>query len=143
MDVAQYDAAMQEQKDAGAASWKGADGADNPAIWHSILERTKGNAFQGYNAETGQGAVTAIISGGAEQHELREGVTGALVFDSTPFYAESGGQAGDQGVIKFANGAEFIVEDTQKQVGTLHAHIGRLVKGVVKVGDKAALEINH
>ena len=65
------------------------------------------------------------------------------MFDRTPFYAESGGQAGDQGVIKFANGAEFVVEDTLKQAGALHVHVGRLVKGAIKVGDKAKLEIDH
>ncbi len=143
VDVAEYDVAMQEQKDQGAASWKGADGSDNPAIWLSILERTKGNEFLGYGAEGGDGALTAIVSGGAEQHEIREGATGALLFDRTPFYAESGGQAGDHGVIKFANGAEFAVEDTLKQAGALHAHVGRLVKGAIKVGDKAKLEIDH
>jgi alanyl-tRNA synthetase len=143
VDVAEYDVAMQEQRDQGAASWKGADGADNPAIWHSILERTTGNEFLGYGAEGGDGKVTAIVAGGAEQHELREAATAALVFDRTPFYAESGGQAGDHGVIKFANGAEFVVEDTQKQAGAVHAHVGRLVKGVIKVGDKATLEIDH
>src|SRR5690606_25711301 len=74
--------------------------------------------------------------------DLREGATGALVFDRTPFYAESGGQAGDHGLIKFANGAAFAVEDTQKQAGSLHAHLGRLVKGAIKVGDKAQLEID-
>ena len=143
VDVAEYDVAMQEQRDQGAASWKGADGGDNPAIWHSILERTRGNEFLGYGAEAGDGAVTAIVTGGAEQHELREGVAGALVFDRTPFYAESGGQAGDHGVIKFANGAEFVVEDTLKQAGALHVHVGRLVKGAIKVGDKAKLEVDH
>ncbi|HRP12158.1 MAG TPA: alanine--tRNA ligase, partial [Terricaulis sp.] len=143
VDEPEYDAAMQAQKESGAASWKGADGADNPAIWLSILERTKGNEFLGYGAEDGAGAVTAIVANGAEAHDLREGATGALVFDRTPFYAESGGQAGDQGLIKFANGAEFAVEDTQKQAGSLHAHIGRLVKGAIQVGDKAQLEIDH
>jgi alanyl-tRNA synthetase len=143
VDVAEYDSAMQGQKDQGAASWKGADGADNPAIWHSILERTRGNEFLGYAAEAGDGKVAGIVADGAEQHELREGAPGALVFDRTPFYAESGGQAGDHGLIKFANGAEFVVEDTQKQAGALHAHIGRLVKGAIKVGDGAKLEIKH
>jgi alanyl-tRNA synthetase len=142
VDVAEYDVAMQEQRDQGAASWKGADGGDNPAIWHSILERTRGNEFQGYGAEAGEGAVTAIVTGGAEAHELREGVSGGIVFDRTPFYAESGGQAGDHGLIKFANGAEFVVEDTLKQAGALHVHVGRLVKGAIKVGDKAKLEID-
>ncbi len=143
VDVAEYDAAMQEQKDQGAASWKGADGADNPAIWHSILERTRGNEFLGYAGEAGDGALAAIVAGGAEVHELREGAGAALVFDRTPFYAESGGQAGDHGVIKFANGAEFTVDDTHKQAGALHVHIGRLIKGAIKVGDKAKLEIDH
>jgi alanyl-tRNA synthetase len=143
VDVAEYDVAMQEQKDQGAASWRGADGGDNPAIWHSILERARGNEFLGYGAEAGEGAVTAIVTSGAEAHELREGVSGGLVFDRTPFYAESGGQAGDHGVIKFANGAEFVVEDSLKQAGALHVHVGRLLKGAIKVGDKAKLEIDH
>ena len=143
VDVRGYDAAMEAERDRGRDSWKGADGADNPAIWHSILERTRGNEFLGYGAEAGDGKVAGIIADGAEQHELREGAVGALVFDRTPFYAESGGQAGDHGAIKFANGAEFVVEDTQKQAGALHAHIGRLVKGAIKVGDAAKLEINH
>ena len=143
VDVAGFDTAMERQREKGRESWQGADGADNPAIWHSILERTRGNEFLGYGAEEGQGALMAIVAGGAEQHELRDGVSAALVFDRTPFYAESGGQAGDRGVIRFANGAEFVVEDTQKRAGALHAHIGRLVKGAVQVGDKAALEIDH
>jgi alanyl-tRNA synthetase len=143
VDVAEYDVAMKEQKDQGAASWKGADGADNPAIWHSILERTRGNEFLGYSAEIGEGKLSGIVAGGAEQHELREGMGAALLFDRTPFYAESGGQSGDHGTITFKNGAEFVVEDTQKQAGALHAHIGRLVKGAIKVGDAASLEIDH
>ncbi|MEZ5995969.1 MAG: DHHA1 domain-containing protein, partial [Hyphomonadaceae bacterium] len=80
---------------------------------------------------------------GAEVKEIAEGAPAAIVFDKTPFYAESGGQAGDHGVVRFANGAEFAVSDTQKMAGALHAHIGRLVKGAVKLGDKAALEIDH
>ncbi|WP_395645404.1 alanine--tRNA ligase [Terricaulis sp.] len=143
VDVPAFDAAMKKQQEGGAASWKGADGADNPAIWHSILERTKGNEFLGYGAEAGEGKLTAIVAGGAEAHELRDGQAGALVFDRTPFYAESGGQAGDHGAITFANGAEFVVEDTLKQAGALHVHVGRLSKGAVKVGDAAQLEIDH
>ena len=143
VDTAGFDKAMERQREKGRESWQGAEDGDNPAIWHSILERTTGNEFLGYAAEEGQGALTAIVAHGEEQHELREGAAGALVFDRTPFYAESGGQAGDKGLIKFANGAEFAVEDTQKQGGALHAHLGRLMKGAIEVGDKARLEIDH
>jgi alanyl-tRNA synthetase len=143
VDIPGFDKAMEGQRERGRESWTGNEAGDNPAIWLSILERTKGNEFLGYGAEDGAGQITAIVTGGAEQHELREGVSGALVFDRTPFYAESGGQAGDHGLIKFANGAEFVVEDTQKHAGSLHVHLGRLVKGAVKVGDKATLEIDH
>jgi len=143
VDTAAFDAAMERQREKGRESWQGAEGGDNPAIWLSILERTRGNDFLGYGAEAGEGGLAAIVAQGAEQHELRDGVTAALVFDRTPFYAESGGQSGDHGIIRFANDAEFIVEGTQKQAGALHAHIGKLSHGTVKVGDKATLEIDH
>jgi len=143
VDTDGYDAAMERQRESGRESWTGADGADTAAIWHSILERTRGNEFLGYGSEAAEGALTAIVAHGEERHEMKQGEQGALIFDRTPFYAESGGQAGDHGVIKFTKGAEFVVEDTQKHAGALHAHIGKLMKGAIKVGDKAKLEIDH
>jgi alanyl-tRNA synthetase len=134
---------MERQRESGRESWTGAEAGDNSAIWHSILERTRGNEFLGYGAEAGDGVLTAIVTHGEERHALKRGETGALVFDRTPFYAESGGQAGDHGLIRFANGAEFVVEDTQKQAGALHAHLGKLVKGDIEVNDGAKLEIDH
>src|SRR5262249_10385906 len=106
VDTAGFDAAMERQREQGRESWTGNDAKENPAIWLSILERTRGNEFLGYGAEAGEGALTAIVAHGAEEHALENGARGQLVFDRTPFYAESGGQAGDHGTIKFANGAE-------------------------------------
>ncbi|MGE0596655.1 MAG: alanine--tRNA ligase [Hyphomonadaceae bacterium] len=143
VDVAGFDVAMERQREKGRESWTGAGEAVNAAVWQSIHERTRGNEFLGYGAESGAGVLSAIVANGEEAHELRAGQSAALIFDRTPFYAESGGQAGDQGLIRFDNGAEFLVEDTQKHAGGLHAHIGRLNGGGVKVGDKAALEIDH
>jgi alanyl-tRNA synthetase len=143
VDVAEYDVAMQEQKDAGKESWTGAGKAAPDAVWFSISDRAGPSEFLGYAGEDGEGKVSAIVSDGAEQHELREGALAEIVFDRTPFYAESGGQAGDKGAIKFKNGAVFEVADTQKRAGVLHVHGGKLVKGAIKVGDGAKLEIDH
>jgi alanyl-tRNA synthetase len=143
VDVEAFDAAMKGQKDAGKASWKGADGADDPALWLAIKDRVQANEFLGYAQEEGAGAVVAIVVTGEETHTLEAGRDGALVFDRTPFYAESGGQAGDYGTIMFANGAVFEVADTLKQAGALHVHVGTLVSGKIKIGDKADLEIDH
>ncbi|HVY84465.1 MAG TPA: alanine--tRNA ligase-related protein, partial [Caulobacterales bacterium] len=143
VDVEGFDAAMERQREKGRESWTGNEGAGGDAVWLSILDRMKGNEFLGYGAETGEGVLCAIVAGGEEAHALEAGRQAALVFDRTPFYAESGGQAGDFGTITFANGAVFEVEDAQKMAGALHAHIGRLVNGKITVGDKAELEIDH
>ena len=142
VDVAGFDAAMERQREKGRESWTGAEGGDNPALWLAILERTRGNEFLGYSAESGEGVLAAIVAHGEEAKELRQGEAAALVFDRTPFYAESGGQAGDHGAIRFADGAEFVVEDTRKHAGALHAHVGRLTKGAINLGDKATLDID-
>ncbi|HWA23478.1 MAG TPA: alanine--tRNA ligase, partial [Caulobacterales bacterium] len=143
VDLPGFDAAMERQREKGREAWGGSGEAAPDAVWFSISDRTGPSEFLGYAGEEGKGKLVAIVADGAEQHDLREGVSADLVFDSTPFYAESGGQAGDRGVITFKNGAVFEVADTQKRAGVLHVHVGKLVKGAVKVGDAARLEIDH
>ncbi len=128
MDIAGFDAAMERQREKGRESWTGAEGGRRSGDLASTRSSARrGNEFLGYGAETGEGdAARHRRQRRRATRSLREGAQAALVFDRTPFYAESGGQAGDHGVIRFANGAEFIVEDTQKQAGALHVHVGRL-----------------
>jgi alanyl-tRNA synthetase len=141
VDTDGFDAAMEGQRQKGRASWAGSGEAADESVWLLIKERVGQTEFLGYEGPgvDGDGAVAAIVAHGAETHQIGEGETAEIIFDRTPFYAESGGQAGDQGVIRFANGAVFEVEDTQKRAGALHGHQGTLVKGAIKVGDKAQL----
>jgi alanyl-tRNA synthetase len=143
VDVDAFNAAMERQRAQGRESWAGAVGENQGALWLALKDKLKASEFLGYTDEAGEGALIAIIAGGAETDVLAQGQAAALVFDATPFYAESGGQAGDRGEIRFANGAVFKVEDTQKQAGVLHAHLGTLTKGELKIGDMAGLAIDH
>jgi alanyl-tRNA synthetase len=143
VDVPAYDALMEAQKEGGRQSWAGSGEQASDEVWLSLKDQGGVGEFLGYSAETGEGVLAAIVSGGAVTRALSAPATAELLFDQTPFYAESGGQAGDHGIIRFANGAEFVVEDTQKRVGVLHGHVGRLVKGAIAPGDKASLDIDH
>lgn len=104
--------------------------------------------FTGYVCEQGESDIAALISGRygdpavALVKSLEEGNIGQLVTRATPFYGEAGGQVGDRGVITTANG-EFAVEDTQKPVGGLVVHIGRVTRGVVSLGERAVLTVDH
>jgi alanyl-tRNA synthetase len=142
VDEAGYEAAMEEQRRQGQESWVGAEAAGGADLWLALKDEGLGNAFLGYEAEGAEGRLTAIVVGADRQYALEAGQAAALVFDETPFYAESGGQAGDHGQIQFANGAVFEVEDTHKRAG-LHAHVGRLVSGSVKVGDVGRLAVDR
>ena len=90
-------------------------------------------AFRGYESEHGSGRVVALFRGKEPVQELRAGEEGQVVLDATPFYAESGGQVGDQGVLATA-AARFVVADTQK-LGKAHVHVGRLESGVIRAGE--------
>jgi alanyl-tRNA synthetase len=85
--------------------------------------------------------VLELIRGKKRVEELRAGEEGEVVLDASPFYAESGGQVGDRGVLATA-GARFVVNDTQK-LGKVHLHVGRVESGTLRTGDVVAAEVDH
>ncbi len=104
------------------------------------LELKGETQFCGYERLEDQAEVVAIVCDGESVASLRQGQLGMVFLDRTPFYAESGGQVGDQGVFEGA-GLIFEVEDTQKQAGG-HAHIGKLEEGALTVGDRVTAQVN-
>jgi alanyl-tRNA synthetase len=142
VDEAGFDKAMNKQRaDARASKFSSGDVAPE-AVWFGVRGKAGASEFLGYDGTHGEGELLAIVAGGAEAKVLGEGQSGELVFDRTPFYGESGGQCGDTGLIAFADGAVFRVEDTQKRAGDLHAHIGVMEKGEVTLGDQARLVVD-
>ena len=133
IDEEGFEAAMQAQRArAQQASNFGADYNSKLAIDHTT-------SFTGYTDVEGQANVVELIADNAFVDALEDGQEGVVVLDSTPFYAESGGQAGDKGILRVANG-EFVVTDTQK-MGNAFAHKG-VVKGKVTKGDTATAAID-
>jgi alanyl-tRNA synthetase len=135
IDEAGFEAAMDEQRNrARAASKFGVD------LRAGVVVEGQ-TAFRGYDTERDQGRVVELIRGKERVAELRAGEEGQVVLDATPFYAESGGQVGDRGVLSAA-GARFVVTDTQK-LGKVHVHVGRLESGSLRAGDTVTAEVDH
>ncbi|MBL8907469.1 MAG: alanine--tRNA ligase [Rhizobiales bacterium] len=143
VDTKAFDAAMEMQREEARKAWKGSGEAQTETVWFEIKERAGATEFLGYATETSEGVVTAIIAEGKEIQSLEPGRPATLVLNQTPFYGESGGQTGDHGIIKTAEGALFRVTDTQKRAGDVIAHIGQLESGSLKRGDAAELIVDH
>jgi alanyl-tRNA synthetase len=135
VDVAGFDAAMDRQKTEARASWSGSGEAAPDTVWYSVRDAAGATGFTGYTALGGEDTIRAIVAGKTSVDTLEDGQSGELVFSSTPFYAEGGGQIGDTGTISFANGAVFKVEDVKKRAGDVYAHIGQVSGGAIGVGD--------
>ncbi|MBY0562820.1 MAG: alanine--tRNA ligase [Hyphomonadaceae bacterium] len=142
VDTTGFDVAMERQREKGRESWTGSGEAASEDLWLKLADQGGATEFVGYASDTGAASLLAIVEKGKVARHASGPADLALVFDKTPFYGESGGQAGDQGVVHFENGAEFIVDDTQKHAG-LHVHIGRLKGGKIASGDKASLAIDR
>ncbi len=143
VDTATFNTSMEKQKEDARKAWKGSGEAATETIWFEIKEKTGATEFLGYDTETAEGVVTAIVSGGREATTLKAGDEGALILNQTPFYGESGGQVGDRGMIRGPKGALFRVSDTQKKFGDLFIHIGKVETGSFKVGDAVELDVDH
>ncbi|AFU97247.1 alanine--tRNA ligase [Simiduia agarivorans] len=134
LDMAAYESAMQAQRERARAA--GSFKVD----YSNSLKLDGATDFTGYDALAGEGKVVAILKGSDTVASLQAGEQGAIVMDVTPFYAESGGQAGDTGYLSAA-GARFEVQDCTKQAGH-HIHHGILQDGVIKVGDTLGAEVD-
>ncbi|MCU7862275.1 MAG: alanine--tRNA ligase, partial [Candidatus Thiodiazotropha sp. (ex Lucinoma kastoroae)] len=97
--------------------------------------------FFGYDYLEDQADIVAILRVGESVETLRQGESGIIFLDHTPFYAESGGQVGDRGTLE-GKGVLFEVEDTRKQSGELFAHIGKLEEGNLSVGETVTAQVN-
>jgi alanyl-tRNA synthetase len=142
VDIAAFTDAMEEQRRKARASWAGSGEAADEAVWFGIREKIGGTEFLGYETESAEGVVSALVRDGKDVQALKKGESGAVVLNQTPFYGESGGQVGDTGVMT-ADGVRFKVTDTQKHLGDVFVHIGVVDEGTLKVGAALALEVDH
>jgi len=134
VDEAGFNAAMQHQKETARAAGK--------FKMDRALEYTgQGNTFVGYDKLAEAAKIVALYADGVSVSELKAGQNGVVVLDTTPFYAESGGQVGDQGVIA-AGGNRFAVEDTLKIKADVFGHHGVLEAGSLKVGDAVEAQVD-
>jgi alanyl-tRNA synthetase len=142
VDTDAFNAAMERQRETARASWAGSGDAAAEAAWFPLRQRLGATEFLGYETETAEGVVAALVRDGREVAELKAGETGAVVLNQTPFYGESGGQVGDTGTMT-DDGARFAVTDTQKEAGDLLVHHGRVEQGVLKPGMALSLTVDH
>lgn len=128
VDIAGFDVAMERQRDQARAAgkFKMAEG---------LTYSGPQTVFEGYDHLQAEGKVVAIYVGGNQVDKLSAGQDGIVVLDVTPFYAESGGQVGDHGVLS-SSGAKYVVLDTQKIQPGVFGHHGRLESGSLSVGDR-------
>jgi alanyl-tRNA synthetase len=141
VDLEGFNAAMKEQKDRARAAWKGSGQSATSALWFDIKERVGATEFLGYSMDSAQAEITALIHEGKEVNELPAGAVGQLIVNQTPFYAESGGQVGDTGLIT-TNAASARVTDVMKQLDGLFVHDVHVDDGTLRVGDVVTLTID-
>jgi alanyl-tRNA synthetase len=148
VDEAAYEKALEEQRARSEGSKVGEAAVEH--VWREVLDAVKkksseGVKFVGYEREEAEGRIVAIVKDGALAIRAMQGENVVLVTDLTPFYGEAGGQVGDKGLIE-RRGIEpmrFEVHDTQKPIGGVIAHIGKVTKGGVAVGDTVHLDVDH
>ncbi|MEL7216714.1 MAG: alanine--tRNA ligase, partial [Pseudomonadota bacterium] len=141
VDVDGFDAAMAEQKAKARAAWAGSGEAADESVYFDLADQHGSTEFLGYETEIAEGQIEALIVEGASVARAEQGAEVEIILNQTPFYAESGGQVGDTGVIKTDTG-EVLVRDVKKKTG-LFVHLGTVKSGVLEVGSAAELTVEH
>jgi alanyl-tRNA synthetase len=141
VDTDGFNAAMAKQRADARKAWAGSGEAATDAEWFAVLDEVGKTEFLGYDTEEAEGTVVALVKDGARVQKARAGETVLMLTNQTPFYAESGGQVGDTGMLKSAR-AEGKVIDTEKKLGALHVHVVELFKGELLPGDSVDLVVD-
>lgn len=142
VDVAAFTDAMDRQRVKARAAWAGSGEAATENVWFPLREKLGATEFLGYETETAEGVVGALVKDGDEVESLKMGELGAIVLNQTPFYAESGGQVGDTGVMT-GESVRFRVTETQKKAGDLFVHLGTVEQGTLKPGAALQLDVDR
>ncbi|MGB5836449.1 MAG: alanine--tRNA ligase [Albidovulum sp.] len=141
VDVQGFDHAMEEQKTKARAAWAGTGETKDAAIWFNLADKLGVTEFLGYDTEIAEGEILALVAEGAETGSAETGAKVQIVVNQTPFYAESGGQVGDTGLIRTDTGMAQIT-DTKKSAGVF-IHIAEVSEGQIVRGQPAKLEVSH
>jgi alanyl-tRNA synthetase len=142
VDSAGFETAMERQRAAARKAWAGSGEAATEQVWFDLREKVGATDFLGYATEVAEGLVTALVKDGQPVERAETGDSVAVIVNQTPFYGESGGQMGDSGDFIGAQGLEIAIEDTQKKLGDMHVHFGRVTHGRVAVGDAVEMRID-
>ena len=141
VDVAGFEAAMDEQRKKARAAWVGTGEAKDSAIWFELAEANGATEFLGYDTETAEGQLLALVRDGVAIGAAEAGTAVQIVVNQSPFYAESGGQVGDAGFIRTQTGTAEIT-DVKKSAGVF-IHIAKVTEGAITKGQPAKLEVAH
>jgi alanyl-tRNA synthetase len=141
VDTDGFDAAMAKQRADARKAWAGSGEAATEGLWYEIHEAVGRTEFLGYDAEEAEGQIVAIMKDGKRVPSASAGETVRILANQTPFYAESGGQVGDQGTIASAK-AKGRVTDTEKELGLLHVHVVEVTEGTFAEGDAVDLKVD-
>ena len=141
VNVDGFESAMAEQRQRSREHWKGSGQSANAGEWLAVRDRMGPTVFTGYDAVEGSGEVLAIMKGGAPVEAAEAGDIVEVLFDTTPFYAESGGQTGDQGVLEWPSGAAEVL-DVKKHAGDLHVLSVQITAGKLAMGARVAQSVD-
>ena len=141
VDTAGFRAAMEKQKAEARASWAGSGEAQTEPVWFKLRESLGATEFLGYQTESAEGQILALVRGGEGVPSAVADEQVAIVVNQTPFYAESGGQLADMGLIAGEKGGA-IVEDVQKRADGLIVHYTKVDNGTLSVGDAVRLSVD-
>lgn len=139
VDSEGFQQAMEKQKQLARASWAGSGEAGFEKVWFDLKEEHGSTEFLGYSSLTAEAKILAIIKDGKLLQKAEQGSW--ILCNQTPFYAESGGQVGDIGMLEIGHHS-FDISDCQKMVGSLHAHKVGASEGSLRVGDTVRLMVD-